>query len=277
MKDIRAKILSNKKISYAYYKMVLDAPYIARIAKPGQFVQIKCSDYSEPLLRRPFSIHRANGNIEILYETVGRGTEILSNKKEGDKIDILGPLGNGFILPQTTSDDRRKSRAKSRGEQRATKAEPRAIIIAGGVGVAPLVCLAEELAKKHIKTIVLIGAKTKGLILCEKDFKKAAHEVYVSTDDGTYGSQGFVSKLFHKILKTTESRFETVVYVCGPQGMLRCIAEICQERNFECQVSLEEKMACGVGACLGCVIKTKTGNKLACKDGPVFDSSELLW
>ena len=259
MKDIKATILSNKKISHTYYKMTLDAPYIARIALPGQFVQIKCSDSLEPLLRRPFSIHRVNGNIEILYETVGRGTEILSNKKEGDKIDVLGPLGNGFRLPRTT------------------KIEPRAIIIAGGVGVAPLVYLAEELAKKYIKTIVLIGAKTKDLILCEKDFKKAVPEVYVSTDDGTYGSQGFVSKLFHKILKTVESRFDTVVYVCGPRGMLKCIAEICQERNFECQVSLEEKMACGTGVCLGCVVKTKSGNKLACKDGPVFDSSELLW
>jgi len=259
MKDVRAKILSNKKISSAYYKMIFDAPYIAKMALPGQFVQIRCSDSLEPLLRRPFSIHRVHGNIEILYETVGIGTEILSSKKEGNRIDVLGPIGNGFILPKTTS------------------IEPRAIIIAGGVGVAPLVYLAEELAKRHIKTIVLIGAKTKDLILCEKDFKKIAHEIYVSTDDGTYGSQGFVSKLFHKILKTTESRFETVVYVCGPHGMLRCIAEICQERNFECQVSLEEKMACGIGVCLGCVVKTKTGNKLACKDGPVFDSSELLW
>ncbi|MCX5687847.1 MAG: dihydroorotate dehydrogenase electron transfer subunit [Candidatus Omnitrophica bacterium] len=269
MKDIRAKILSNKKIRHTYYKMVLDAPYIARTAKPGQFVQIKCSDSLEPFLRRPFSIHRVNGNIEILYETVGKSTEILSRKKEGDFLYILGPLGNGFSLTYDSHP------SETRGSK--LNLEPRAIIIAGGVGVAPLVYLAEELAKKHIKTIVLIGAKTKDLILCEKDFKKTAHEVYVSTDDGTYGSQGFVSKLFHKILKTVESRFDTVVYVCGPQGMLRCIAEICQERNFECQVSLEEKMACGIGVCLGCVVKTKTGNKLACKDGPVFDSSELLW
>ncbi|HAZ10852.1 MAG TPA: dihydroorotate dehydrogenase electron transfer subunit [Candidatus Omnitrophica bacterium] len=259
MKDIKARILLNRRIGLGYYKMSLDAPYIARTAKPGQFAQIKCSDSFEPLLRRPFSIHRVNRNIEILYETVGRGTEILSNKKEGDKIDVLGPLGNGFTLP------------------RAMNGEPRAIIIAGGIGAAPLVYLAEELTKKKIKTIVLIGAKTKNLILCEKDFKKATPEVYVSTDDGTYGSQGFVSKLFHKILKTTESKFETIVYVCGPHEMLKCIADICQERKFECQVSLEEKMACGIGACLGCAVKTKSGNKLACKDGPIFNANELLW
>ena len=243
--------------------MALDVPYIAKTAKPGQFVQIKCSGSFDPLLRRPFSIHSIKGQgsrvkgIEILYEIVGKGTEILSNKKEGDKIDVLGPLGNGFVLPAVSG------------------LEPRAIIIAGGLGAAPLVYLAEALAKKKIKTIVLIGAKTKGLILCEKDFKKITDEVYVSTDDGTYGSKGFVSKLFHKILKAAESKFETIVYVCGPHSMLKCIADICRERNFECQVSLEEKMACGIGACLGCAVKTKSGNRLACKDGPVFNASEL--
>ena len=259
MKDTKAKVLSNEKTGHVYYKMTLDAPYIARFAKPGQFVEIKCGDSFEPLLRRPFSIHRANRKIEILYEVVGKGTEILAGKKEGEYLDVLGPLGSGFILPG------------------ASNLKPRAIIISGGIGAAPLVFLAEELTKKKIKTIILIGAKTKKLILCEKDFKKFTSEVYVSTDDGTYGCKGFVSKLFHNILKTTESNFETVVYVCGPHGMLKCIAQICEERNFECQVSLEENMACGIGACLGCVVKTKTGNKLACKDGPVFNANELLW
>ena len=272
MKDTKAKILSNEKTGHVYYKMVLDTPYIARSAKPGQFVEIKCSDSLEPLLRRPFSIHRLSvigyrlSVVELLYEIVGKGTELLSRKEKGEFIDVLGPLGNGFSLPQTAN-----------RKPLAADLEPRAIIIAGGIGAAPLVFLAEELKKKKIKTIVLIGAKTKKLIQCEKDFKKSTSEVYVSTDDGTYGCKGFVSKLFHKILKITESRFETVVYVCGPQGMLKCIAEICQERNFECQVSLEEKMACGIGVCLGCVVKTISGNKLACKDGPVFNANELIW
>jgi len=265
MKDIKAKILSNNKAGHAYYKMVLDAPYIAKSAKPGQFVQIKCSDYMEPFLRRPFSIHRVTSyklrvtRIELLYEVVGKGTEMLSRKQKGEYLDALGPLGNGFSLPG------------------GSNLKPRAIIIAGGIGAAPLVYLAEELKKNKIKTIVLIGAKTKGLILCEKDFKKITSEVYVSTDDGTYGCKGFVSNLFHKILKTTESKFETIVYVCGPAGMLRCIADICRERKFECQESMEEKMACGIGACLGCVVETKSGNKLVCKDGPVFDAKELIW
>ncbi len=272
MKDIKAKVLSNKNLGRDYYKMALDAPYVARMAKPGQFVQIRCSDGLEPFLRRPFSIHRVKGQgtmtkeIEILYEVVGKGTEILAGKKEGDFIDVLGPLGKGFTLPRKTKDERR-----------TTNCEPRAIIIAGGIGSAPLVYLAEELAREKIKTVVLIGAKTKDLILCEKDFKNISREVYVSTDDGTYGCHGFVSRLFHNILKTSETRFKTIVYVCGPNGMLRSIAEICQERGFECQVSLEEKMACGMGACLGCAVPTKSGNKLACKDGPVFNARELSW
>ena len=261
MKDIKAKILSNNKAGHTYYKMVLDAPHIAKIARPGQFVQIKCSDSMEPLLRRPFSVHKVKRGLEILYEVVGKGTEILSKKQKGEYLDVLGPLGNGFSLPRDPG----------------SGPVPRAIIIAGGIGAAALVYLAEELAKNKIKTIVLIGAKTKGLILCEKDFKEVTSEVYVSTDDGTYGCKGFVSNLFHKILKTTESKFETIVYVCGPRGMLRCIADICHERNFECQVSMEEKMACGIGACLGCVVETKSGNKLACKDGPVFNASDLIW
>jgi len=271
MKDIKAKILSNKKVGRAYYKMALDAPYIARFVKPGQFVQVKCSDSFDPLLRRPFSIHRLSviGNrlsgIELLYEVVGKGTDILSRKKEGEFVDMLGPLGNGFTMPRIASDERR-----------TTNSKPRAIIIAGGIGAAPLVFLAEELTKKKIKTVVLMGAKTKDMILCEKDFKKITPEVYVSTDDGTYGCKGFVSKLFHKILKTSESQFETSCYVCGPRGMLKCIAEICQERGFECQVSTEENMACGIGACLGCVVETRSGNKLSCKDGPVFNANELL-
>jgi dihydroorotate dehydrogenase electron transfer subunit len=267
MKDIKAKILSNNKAGHAYYRMVLDAPHIAKIAEPGQFVQIKCGDSMEPLLRRPFSVHKVKRGLEILYEVAGKGTEMLSRKQKGEYLDVLGPLGNGFYLP---GHSRLACPERSRGV-------PRAIIIAGGIGAAPLVYLAEELTKNKIKTIVLIGAKTKGLILCEKDFKKVTSEVYVSTDDGTYGCKGFVSNLFHKILKTTESKFETIVYVCGPHGMLRCIADICHERNFECQVSMEEKMACGIGACLGCVVETKSGNKLVCKDGPVFNASELIW
>jgi len=252
MKDIKAKILLNNNICGGYYRMALEAPYIAKNAAPGQFVQVRCSDGLDPLLRRPFSVHRVREKgFEILYEVIGRGTEILSTKKAGESIDVLGPLGNGFTLG------------------------PPAILIAGGIGVAPLVFLAEELARKKIKAIVLIGAKTKRAILSEKEFKDIGADVHIATDDGTGGCKGLVSKLFQEILRTAG---RTTIYACGPHPMLKCIAGICREKGLECQVSLEEKMACGIGVCLGCAVKMKGGGyKLACKDGPVFNSKDLIW
>lgn len=256
MKDVKVKILSNIKVGDSYYKMTLEAPYIAGHATPGQFVQVRCSDGIDPLLRRPFSIHRlkAGGSrleaIEVLYEVIGRGTGILSGKKKGEYLDVLGPLGKGFTLPRASS---------------------RAVIIAGGIGVAPLVFLAEALKKKNIKTMVLIGAKTKSLVLCEQDFKGLGFETYIATDDGSCGSKGFVSKLF-------KPETGTMAYACGPNPMLKCIAGMCKKKRIDCEVSLEEKMACGIGACLGCSVKVKGGrNKLACKDGPVFEATDLLW
>ncbi len=263
MKDIRAKILSNDKIGNGYYKIGLEAPYIAKNAGPGQFVQVRCSDGADPLLRRPFSVHRVKGQkeIEVLYEVIGKGTEILAKKKRGVTLDVLGPLGNGFSLPQATS------------RQQAI-----AILIAGGIGVAPLVYLGDELAKKKIKTIILIGARTKKLILCEKDFKKLGGEVHIATDDGSHGCKGFVSQLLQNILGAKGKGREAKVYACGPNSMLGCIASICKEKKIDCEVSLEEVMACGIGACLGCAVKSKGGGyKLACKDGPVFNSKDLIW
>jgi len=259
MKDIKAKILSNENILPGCFKMVLDAGFIAEKGSPGQFVQIQCSDTQEILFRRPFSIHKVEGKcIEILYEVIGKGTELLSKKKKGDFLNVLGPLGSGF---KTLSGS--------------------AILIAGGMGVAPLVFLAERLKKSKI--VVLIGAKTKNDILCEKDFKKVTSEVHIATDDGTKGHKGLVSELFEKILRTTLNSKRTMVYTCGPYLMLKCIAGICKKRKIECEVSVEEKMACGIGACLGCAVKVKGSNKntfiykLACKDGPVFNAQEIIW
>ncbi len=259
MKDIKAKILSNEKISSGYFKVILDAPFVAEKGTPGQFVQIQCSDTIELLFRRPFSIHKVEGKgIEILYEVIGKGTELLSRKKKGDFLNVLGPLGSGFKVPSTS-----------------------AILIAGGMGVAPLVFLAERL--KKTKIMVLIGAKTKKDLLCENDFKKIATEVHIATDDGSKGYKGFVSELFEKLLRETANSKSTKVYTCGPPLMLKSIAGICKKKKIECEVSVEEKMACGIGACLGCAVKVKGSNKntfiykLACKDGPVFNAQEIVW
>lgn len=223
------------------------------LAKPGQFLEIKISDGYEPLLRRPFSIHRRRGkDIEIIYRIAGRGTEILSQRKVGEYLNVIGPLGNGFsILDSQPS-----------------------ILVAGGMGVAPLVFLAEKLAKS--KTLVLLGAKTKRQILCEKEFRDLGCEVKVATDDGSRGFKGKVTDLLKHLLPTLSSQLSTI-YACGPKLMLKEIALISKQYNIPAQVSLEEHMACGIGACLGCVVKTKDGFKRVCKEGPVFNADEIVW
>lgn len=262
MRQLKVKITENKKVAQDFYKMRIEAPYIARNAQPGQFVEVKCSCGTDPLLRRPLGIHRVLKNgIELLYEVVGKSTELLSEKKMGGYLDIIGPLGNGFIY--------------------GTKApRPYApILVAGGIGVAPLVALAESLAyRKKQKTYVLIGAKIKSHILCESEFKKIGCEVKVSTEDGSKGKKCLATELLEDLLNVIRYPLNAMIYACGPVGMLKVVAKIAEESKLPCQVSLEERMACGVGVCLGCPVKIKgQGYKMVCKDGPVFNAEEILW
>lgn len=261
MRQLNCKIIENKKVAQDFYTMRIEAPYIARKAQPGQFLEVKCSCGTDPLLRRPLGVHRILKNgIELLYEVVGKSTELLSEKKMGGYLDIIGPLGNGFIY----------------GPMALRPYAP--ILVAGGIGVAPLVALAESLAyrKKH-KTYVLIGAKTKSHILCESEFKKIGCEVKVSTEDGSKGHKGYATDILKHLLKTINCQ-SSGIYACGPHTMLKAAAHMARYVNIPCQVSLEERMACGVGACLGCPVKMK-GNKykMVCKDGPVFDAKEIAW
>jgi dihydroorotate dehydrogenase electron transfer subunit len=259
----KAKILSNKPVKDNYYRLNFDFAGLANQALPGQFIHVKISNGFEPLLRRPFGIHRVFGSrTEILYEVVGEGTKILSRKKPGELLDIMGPLGNGF-----------KFQASSFRQQAA-------ILVAGGMGVAPLTFLAEKLAERKTKnekckTLVLIGAKTKKHILCEKEFKKLGCEVKISTDDGSRGFKGYVSELLNKLLSTMDCGLLTI-YTCGPRPMLKTMQKICLANKIPCQASFEENIACGLGACLGCAIKTRHGFKRVCYDGPVFDIKEVV-
>ena len=285
-----SKIAYNKEIAPGHFKIALSAPLIAKKAKPGQFVHVLIG--GDTLLRRPFSIHSVScsrsavSGIEILYKVVGRGTELLSKKKSGESLDIIGPLGNGFKLPVTP---RLRSGQASYG-LRVTN-----VLIAGGMGVAPLVFLAEKLSnpkahsptcpeRKRGKPTALIGARDKNSLVCVNEFKKLGCDVKIATDDGSAGHKGFVSELLKKELTAhpstllgTSSSQPTALYACGPNPMLKEIARICKENKIDCQVSLEEKMACGVGACLGCAVMTKDGYKMACKDGPVFNAEEIIW
>ena len=279
MRQIEAKILKNERVAPGFYRMRVESPYLARNSKPGQFVEVKCSDCLEPLLRRPLGVHRiTRDGIEMLYEVVGKGTELLSRKRSGDMVDIIGPLGNGFVINQKTEKPK----------------NGKTILIAGGAGVAPLLSLAESLAfsveriayRGKTKIHVFIGACRKEHILCAKDFKKLGAKVYITTEDGSMGRKGFITSYLSDFLSAKRYPLNANIYACGPVGMLKAVAEIAKSHRIPCQVSLEERMACGIGVCLGCPVKVKTNHKplttnneykMVCKDGPVFDAKEIIW
>ncbi len=303
MRRIHSKVLANRKIAPLQYSLILEAPTIAREIRPGQFLHIRCSDTLDPLLRRPFSIHRlGRRTVEILYKVVGRGSEILSKRKTGEYIDVIGPLGNGFDLRQITN------RAASTGKRTplAGRHQPQiAILVAGGMGVAPLVALAGELMKlrtrestssrnaEKVGIYALIGAKTRNQVLCEREFKGLGCRALVSTNDGSQGRKGLVTDILEDFLCTIRYLLNANIYACGPEPMLKRVSRLARRHNLRCQVSLEERMACGIGVCLGCPVKVKRNcaapalparegagrheYKMVCKDGPVFDSEEIVW
>lgn len=253
MNQVNAKVIKNIEVMPDYYKMVLDAPSVARAAKPGQFVNILVSDKFEPLLRRPFSIHSVSSSkLEVLYRVVGKGTEIFSQKKQGDQLSVLGPLGNGFDL-----------KAK----------KGRVVIVGGGIGIAPLVFLAKEFIGKDVTA--LIGAKNKRHLLCAEELKNLGCEVKIATDDGSYGFKGLVTELLKQNIRTKVK--PTMIFACGPKPMLKEVGNISKRHHIAAQVSLEEHMSCGIGACFGCVVNTTHGYKRVCKEGPVFDIKEVVF
>jgi len=268
MVDERARILGNEEVRADFFKIRLKALAIAREAKAGQFVMVRCSEDTDPLLRRPFSFHKiSKSGFELLYEVVGTGTKVLSKRKKGEMISVIGPLGNGFNLNPKT------------------KPHNSVLLIAGGMGVAPLLELAQRITNHESRITVLIGAKTKKQILCEEEFKKLGCQVLVTTEDGSKGCMGLVTDLLKKKMGTSPSGDMVpcgdsphfFLYACGPRAMLQEIAKIAKTKKIHCQMSLEEKMACGTGACLGCAVKTKNGYKMVCKDGPVFNAEEIIW
>ena len=262
-KEQNAKIVVNQNIHGPYFLIIIEAPEIAIKALPGQFVTVKLSQNYELLLRRPFSIHRAQGKtIEILYEVVGRGSKILSQKKPGEALDIIGPLGSGFSYHLLLAAYRLP------------------ILICGGMGVAPMFFLAEQIISDYPKfdIEVLIGAKTAKQILCENEFKKLGCSVTISTNDGSKGFKGRVTKLLENILSDRLIEEERpMFYACGPRPMLREVSRLSKEYKIPAQISLEEHMACGIGACFGCAVETREGFKRACREGPVFNAAEIVW
>jgi dihydroorotate dehydrogenase electron transfer subunit len=271
MKNYRTKIISNQEISPGYFRMRILTPGFGEKAHPGQFIMFRVQRSLPPLLRRPFGIFRTGFMaadcdglppkefVEIVYKVVGSGTSIMAELHEGDKVELLGPLGNGFDSTSTT------------GEK---------ILVGGGIGLVPLYMLAGELIAKGCKVRLLMGGRTRDDILAVTEFERLGVETYVSTDDGSLGEGGLVTQvLVRKLQKYPGAE----VFACGPMPMLVAVHNICLANKTPLQVSLEESMACGVGACLGCVIKGAGHTEenpsylCSCKAGPVFKSQYLDW
>ena len=263
-------VLRNNKIQSVYFLLEIDCPPIATLIQPGQFVMLKIHGSQTPLLRRPFSLfkkdlvrHRQKqeqGRFSILYKIVGRGTQKMTELVKGAKVDIIGPLGNGFNPPPPLS-------------------IRNAILIGGGVGIVSLFPLAEALEAGK-KLSVFIGGKTKTDILCVKDFKKLNSNIFVATEDGSLGHQGTVIDLFLSKREKLWREGPSPIYSSGPLGMLKGLARALGSKKFLCQASFEARMACGFGACWGCVIRTKdpkTPYQRVCKEGPVFNLGEIIW
>ena len=238
-------VVSNEEIKREIFLLKVRDNKIASNGVPGQFVHIRIGDSFSPLLRRPFSIHDVKGDIfAVLYKIRGRGTFLLSQYKVGDQIDIIGPLGKGFDIEKYD----------------------RVAIVAGGMGVAPLYFLAKKLKAK--KLTILLGAATEEKLVYVEEFSKLG-ELKIATEDGSLGIKGMVTELLEEIKETN------FVAACGPSPMLRVVKLFTAKYNIPCQLSLEERMACGLGICLSCAVKSADNYKYVCKDGPVFWSSEI--
>ncbi|MDP3789773.1 MAG: dihydroorotate dehydrogenase electron transfer subunit, partial [Candidatus Omnitrophota bacterium] len=202
--QVTARIISQKELKKNCFRMAIEAPMVARAARPGQFIHIRCGGSKDPLLRRPVSIHKIGKRfVEILYNVVGKGTAILSAQKAGDEIDIIGPLGNGFKIHKGSKSIK--------------------LLVAGGMGVAPLMALAEGLAKdkNSAKKIAILGAKTKNHILCEKEFKKLRLDVHIATEDGSMGKKCFATDLAKEIISSRKYKWsEVCIYAAGPMPMI---------------------------------------------------------
>ncbi len=255
--QILGKINYIKKINSEFYHLKINTPQIALNAKPGQFVHIRCNDILFPFLRRPMSIFNVNKkNIEIIFQVKGAGTQILSQKKFEEELDILGPLGNGFTLTQ----------------------QPYILLIGGGMGMVPLYYLAKELKRKKKKFEIFMGARSKSGLITLDFFKKLKMPLNISTDDGSFGFKGSIIELAENYLKSNNiDKNKIKVYSCGPHPMLIAIQKLVKKYCITCEISLEEYMGCGVGACFSCVCKSQNNQyKRICLEGPVFKADEVF-
>lgn len=247
------QIIDNKQINKDFFILDLLADTSLPEIFPGQFVQVRIEDSPGTFLRRPFSVHDidpSNNTIKLLIQIAGNGTRALSKMKKDSFLNIILPLGNSFSLPPKNE---------------------KALLVGGGCGIAPLMYLAKYLKSNSCEFEILMGFRNKDRIIEYEEYSKLA-KVYLTTEDGSEGEKGFVTN--HSIL--LKNRYNRI-YCCGPDSMMKAVAEYSHINKIHCEVSLENLMACGIGVCLCCVVNTINGNVCSCTEGPVFNINNLKW
>ena len=258
--DLRVSSVTRLHERYVLLKLTQEEPLPEML--PGQFVEVRVDGSATTFLRRPISINfvdRAQNELWLLVATIGDGTRKLGLLKQGDTLNCVLPLGNPFSLHPSSNTHHPTPNTHHR------------LLVGGGVGVAPLLYLGAELKREGVKPTFLLGARTKSDLLLLDEFRKYGR-VLLTTEDGSEGERGFVTN--HSVLK--QERFD-LIQTCGPTPMMKAVARYARETGTECEASLENLMACGLGACLCCVEKTTEGNLCVCKEGPVFNIKRLLW
>ncbi len=256
------RVMETEEVVDGCFSLLLEGKNIAVNAYPGQFIHMRIADNLLPFLRRPFSLAETfpeEGLFRIIFRLIGAGTKILSRVRRGDVLDCLGPLGTGF----KPCEDLRLS-----------------ILVGGGIGVAPLLFLAKKLQEKGNKVIMYYGASQSADLIPVHQFLPPGVEINLATEDGSSGFPGFVTDLFQTHLQN--GLLPEEIFACGPRLMLQKLAEVHRNKKIPMQFSLEEMMACGIGACLGCSVEMQRGEnetvfKRVCRDGPVFKSCEVVW
>jgi dihydroorotate dehydrogenase electron transfer subunit len=273
MQIAQGEVLSHKKYGEDYHSLTIVAPDIGEKIRPGQFVNVKCGENRASILRRPFSVYRVHkrggwaSTLEIVFDIRGPGTEYLSHLRGHASVDLIGPLGRGFVLP---------------------KRRAHCLLVGGGIGATPLFFLADELRNEGHRVDVVLGARSAGLLLNPIDARRLASVCRTTTEDGSAGERGRVTDV---LVETMEKCETEVVYTCGPHPMLAAVSRICVEQKIPVQVAVEELMGCGYGVCMTCVMpmrRPKAAKKddasddgivyaRSCTEGPVFNGAAVIW
>jgi dihydroorotate dehydrogenase electron transfer subunit len=274
MLDKKVKIKAIKDLGERNYLLTLKTPEQARLVRPGQFVMLKCVENAEenPLLRRPFTvfnIHRHKGSgrpagLELLVKDVGVGTHKLVQSRPGQILNCLGPQGRGF---QISAEMRNRTEI--------------ACLVAGGVGIAPLFLLAQNLLAHHVRPVLFYGGANVADLVLREYFEHLEMDIFYATEDGSFGERGLVTLTLAQFMKK-HARKNIRVYACGPWGMMKAVHQLCTQHNFQCEVSMEARMGCSLGACLGCVVRSRDlqGDEQyirVCQEGPVLNSRLIDW